>query len=129
MGSVERWGGYTVNLIHYQDAADVAAAILRGDGCGEGYYRSRVFLGADNHPVTFEDMMGAYFASDAVPEGGAVTFTGTSGSGGRGKKVDASSTYQVLGWTPRWESFAVFFGQGAQDWYAANDGVQGSGHA
>ncbi len=130
MGTVERWGGYTVNLIHYQDAAHVAAAILRGDGCADGYYRSRVFLGADNHPVTFDDMMQAYFASVAVPEGGSVTFTGSSASGGSGKRVDASATYAMLGWKPTWESFAAFFGAGeAKDWYAAQqDGVKGSGH-
>ena len=39
MGKVPRWGGYTVNLIHYEDAARLAAAVstcplcwLLGDG-------------------------------------------------------------------------------------------------
>ena len=27
MGKVPRWGGYTVNLIHYEDAARLAAAV------------------------------------------------------------------------------------------------------
>ena len=26
-GKVPRWGGYTVNLIHYEDAASLAAAV------------------------------------------------------------------------------------------------------
>ena len=29
MGKVPRWGGYTVNLIHYEDAARLAAAVSR----------------------------------------------------------------------------------------------------
>ena len=27
MGKVGRWAGYTVNLIHYEDAAELAAAV------------------------------------------------------------------------------------------------------
>ncbi len=27
MGQVPRWGGYTVNLIHYEDAASLTAAV------------------------------------------------------------------------------------------------------
>lgn len=27
MGEVPRWGGYTVNLIHYEDAATLTAAV------------------------------------------------------------------------------------------------------
>ena len=26
-GEVQRWGGYTVNLIHYEDAAGISAAV------------------------------------------------------------------------------------------------------
>lgn len=127
VGSVERWGGYTVNLIHYQDAADLAAAVLRGDGCPGGYYRARVFLGADNQPVTFSDMMDAFFASPAS-SGGSVEFTG-SPQGGRGKRVDASATWAALGWAPRWASFAAFLGAGGQDWYSSGAGVPGAGHS
>ncbi len=29
MSKVPRWGGYTVNLIHYEDAARLAAAVSR----------------------------------------------------------------------------------------------------
>jgi hypothetical protein len=29
-GKVQRWGGYTVNLLHYQDAAQLVAAVRRG---------------------------------------------------------------------------------------------------
>ncbi len=29
-GEVQRWGGYTVNLIHYEDAASLSAAVRPG---------------------------------------------------------------------------------------------------
>lgn len=52
---VPRWGGYTVNLIHYEDAASLCLAVLVGQGAEEqGPYRGRAFLGCDNAPVTFE---------------------------------------------------------------------------
>ena len=53
-GEVARWGGYTVNLIHYQDAAALCCAVLRGQGTGGAYYRARTFLGCDGAPVTFD---------------------------------------------------------------------------
>lgn len=28
-GEVQRWGGYTVNLIHYEDAAELCLAVLQ----------------------------------------------------------------------------------------------------
>ena len=50
-----RWGGYTVNLIHYEDAASLCLAALQGRGSeGGAYYRARTFLGCDGAPVTFE---------------------------------------------------------------------------
>lgn len=37
-GEVARYGGYVVNMLHYEDAARLAFAILKGDGCeGQGY--------------------------------------------------------------------------------------------
>ena len=29
-GEVQRWGGYTVNLIHYEDAASLSATVRPG---------------------------------------------------------------------------------------------------
>lgn len=54
-GEVQRWGGYTVNLIHYEDAARLCLAVLQGAGSPDGApYRGRTFLGCDGSPVTFE---------------------------------------------------------------------------
>ncbi len=35
-GEVARWGGYTVNLIHYEDAAELCLAVLQASGEGGG---------------------------------------------------------------------------------------------
>lgn len=51
---VARWGGYTVNLIHYEDAASLCLAVLQGRGSPCGPYRGQAFLGCDGSPVTFE---------------------------------------------------------------------------
>jgi nucleoside-diphosphate-sugar epimerase len=47
---VPRWGGYTVNLLHYEDAASLAVAAL---GAGPAS-RGRAYIGADGAPVTFQ---------------------------------------------------------------------------
>ncbi|GLI63574.1 hypothetical protein VaNZ11_006574 [Volvox africanus] len=118
VGTVPRPGGYVVNLLHYEDAAGMGAAILRGDGSGP--FRSRVFLGADGHPVTFEDMVESCFSSGVFPRS-AVTFTGSfpeGGLSGRGKRVDNEASRLALGgWKPRYASFAEFMAAGGNDFY------------
>lgn len=108
-GEVARYGGYTVNMLHYQDAAGLAAAILRGDGAADGAYRGRVFVGADNHPLTFQEMVDACFASGLFS--GAVNFTAPApvGGVGLGKRVNNNVTRQQLGWAPEFSSFREFF--------------------
>jgi nucleoside-diphosphate-sugar epimerase len=126
-GEVARYGGYTVNMLHYEDAARLAFAILRGDGAADGKgYRGRVFLGADNHPVTFDDMMAACFGSGVMQ--GSVKFTGTPETGGLGKKVNNDATRKELGWEPKYSSFREFFYAGAKDLYNSET-FQGMGMA
>jgi hypothetical protein len=53
-GTVARPGDNIVNLLHYEDAASLAVAVLDGAGRGgTGAYRGQVFIGCDNHPITF----------------------------------------------------------------------------
>lgn len=74
-GEVARWGGYTVNMLHYEDAARIAMAVLAGDGSEEGKgWRGQVFVGTDGHPLTFQEMVDACFASGLFS--GSVKFTG-----------------------------------------------------
>jgi nucleoside-diphosphate-sugar epimerase len=122
---VARYGGYSVNMLHYEDAARLALAILRGDGCSAaedgGNYRGAVFVGCDNHPLTFQEMVDACVASGQFGAGaGSVTFTGTpENGGGLGKVVTNDATRRQLGgWTPKYDSFQDFFlKQGGQDVY------------
>ncbi|GIL82117.1 hypothetical protein Vretimale_7121 [Volvox reticuliferus] len=118
VGTVPRPGAYVVNLLHYEDAAGMGAAILRGDGSGP--FRGRVFLGADGNPVTFEDMVESCFNSGVFPRT-AVTFTGSLPEGvssGRGKLVANETSRNALGgWRPRYPSFVEFMAAGGKDFY------------
>ncbi|KAI8465729.1 MAG: hypothetical protein J3K34DRAFT_525149 [Monoraphidium minutum] len=111
-GEVARYGGYTVNMLHYEDAAGLAAAVLRGDGAPAadgGAYRGRVFVGADGHPLTFDDMVAACFESGLFA--GSVKFTAPPPEGGvgLGKRVRNDVTRRQLGWAPKYASFREFF--------------------
>ncbi len=46
-GQVDRWGGYTINLIHYEDAASLCLAV-RGDAVSEagGFQPEQAFRGS-----------------------------------------------------------------------------------
>ncbi|KXZ56139.1 hypothetical protein GPECTOR_1g118 [Gonium pectorale] len=116
--NVPRPAGYVVNLLHYEDAAGMAAAILRGDGSGP--FRGRVFLGADGHPIRFDDMIEACFSTGVFPRV-PVNFTGSLPEGGKsglGKVVDASASLAALGgWAPKYASFQVFMAAGGKDFY------------
>lgn len=126
-GEVQRWGGYLVNLIHYEDAAGLCLAVLRGDGSSEPY-RGRVFLGCDGSPITFDDMMAATLDSGAFQ--GSVTFTAKEGPV-KGKRMSNPATRAQLGWQPKYPSYADFMRQtGAKDWYTAQEAaVAGMPHA
>ena len=110
-GEIARYGGYTVNMLHYEDAASLAAAILRGDGAPTGgAWRGRVFVGADNHPLTFQEMVDACFDSGAFS--GSVKFTAPAPTNGvgLGKRVNNDITRRKLGgWAPKHNSFVDFY--------------------
>lgn len=98
-GIVEARPDHILNLIHYEDAASLAIAILRKK------LRSRIFLGCDNHPVSRQDVM------DLVDRSGKFgkkfqKFTGTSDP--LGKKLNNSKTRAEIGWEPTYPSFAHF---------------------
>ncbi|GAB4817924.1 hypothetical protein N2152v2_004970 [Parachlorella kessleri] len=113
---VDRWAGYTVNLIHYEDAASLALAVLTGQGA-QAPYRGQAFLGCDGSPVTFEDMMQATLRSGAFP-GASYTFVGKEGPV-KGKRMSNPRTRQQLQWRPKYPSFIEFMEAGAKDWYNA----------
>lgn len=107
-----------VNLIHYEDAARLAFSILRGDGAAPGSHRGRVFIGTDNVPVSFADMMVACISSGVFQ--GNVTFTGTEAEAtSKGKRVTNHETRKALGgWLPKYPSFKQFMEAGGNDFYS-----------
>jgi nucleoside-diphosphate-sugar epimerase len=130
-GEVARWGGYMVNMIHYEDAAGLCAAVLKGQGADDKKYRSEVFVGCDDAPISFEDMMAAISRS-GVLEGTAV-FTERESGGNLGKKMSNEKTREQLGWSPKYPSIASFFEESkGEDWYfkcSESAAVKGMPHA
>ncbi|KAK9814534.1 hypothetical protein WJX72_007487 [[Myrmecia] bisecta] len=118
MGKVPRWSGYTVNLIHYEDAASLSLAVLEGHEKEGQPFRSRTFVGCDGAPVTFQDMMNATLASGVF--NGEVTFTGEEGPS-KGKLMGNCRTREALHWRPKYPSFEDFMLSGAQDVYSMSD--------
>lgn len=114
---VPRWGGYTVNLLHYEDAARLAKSVVSGEGSGP--FRGQVFIGCDNHPVTFQDMMTACTASNVPSLQGEVRWTLPESESTKGKKVSNPKTREILGgWKPKYDSFEQFVKvNGAKDIY------------
>eukprot|EP00193_Tetraselmis_chui_P001975 CAMPEP_0177758038 /NCGR_PEP_ID=MMETSP0491_2-20121128/3972_1 /TAXON_ID=63592 /ORGANISM="Tetraselmis chuii, Strain PLY429" /LENGTH=289 /DNA_ID=CAMNT_0019273747 /DNA_START=29 /DNA_END=896 /DNA_ORIENTATION=- len=82
-GEVERWGGYCINLIHYEDAASLAVAALQGGT------RGQLYVGCDGVPVTLEEMMQAVAGCGNFE--GSCTFTGEAG-GDSGKRMSNGKT-------------------------------------
>ncbi|MEW5314259.1 MAG: hypothetical protein WDW38_005770 [Sanguina aurantia] len=114
MQQVPRFGGSGLNLLHYEDAASLTAAILRGSSSGP--FRNRLFLGCDNHPLTYQDMMTAYESSAAFTWPGPCEFTEKTGAG-LTRLSNNSATRQELSWEPKYASFAAFMAAGGQDVY------------
>ena len=125
-GEVARWGGYLVNMIHYEDAASICAAVLKGQGAEGQQYRSRVFVGCDDKPVTFEDMMASIEKSGVLP--GHVVFTEKDGGGNLGKKMTNDATRRQLQWSPKYSSIVDFFKEHqANDWYVSHQDATKAG--
>ncbi|KAF8084873.1 hypothetical protein N665_0694s0007 [Sinapis alba] len=92
---------HILNLIHYEDAASLAVAIMKKKAGG------RIFLGCDNHPLSRQEVM------DLMDQSGKFDkkFKGfTSTSGPLGKKLNNSRTRAEIGWEPKYPSFAQFLG-------------------
>uniref|UniRef100_F6HDH6 NAD(P)-binding Rossmann-fold superfamily protein n=1 Tax=Vitis vinifera TaxID=29760 RepID=F6HDH6_VITVI len=98
-GTVEARPDHILNLIHYEDAASLAVAILKKKRHGQ------IFLGCDNHPVSRQELM------DLVNKSGKFSkkfeaFTGTSDP--LGKRLNNSKTREEIGWQPKYPSFSQF---------------------
>lgn len=111
VGDVPRWGGATLNLIHYEDAASLAVAALQDGRPGA------LYVGCDGAPLSYEDMMAAWEAAT----GQGATFSGAPPAGGAsGKRMANPATRAELAWTPKYASFAEFCAAGASDYYTTS---------
>ncbi|KAL2335694.1 hypothetical protein Fmac_016907 [Flemingia macrophylla] len=86
-------------MLPHQDAASLTVAILKKK------FRGQIFLGSDNHPLSRQEMM------DLVNKSGKFNkkfdkFIGTDGP--LGKRLNNTKTRQVVGWEPKYPSFARF---------------------
>ncbi|QDZ21263.1 hypothetical protein HOP50_05g37920 [Chloropicon primus] len=104
--NVPRWGDSVINLIHYEDAADLCYSIMTGERKGE------VFLGCDSNPISFQKMMDATLMSGEYT--GHFKFTGEEQEFA-GKLASNNQTREALGWKPKFESFESFMSAGARD--------------
>ncbi|KAK7319233.1 hypothetical protein RJT34_03951 [Clitoria ternatea] len=98
-GIVDIRPDHILNLIHYEDAASLAVSILKKK------FHGQIFLGCDNHPLSRQEMM------DLVNNSGKFSknfdkFTGTNDP--LGKRLNNTRTRQVVGWEPKYPSFAHF---------------------
>jgi len=95
-----------LNLIHYQDAASLCAAVLASGAKGQ------VFMGCENNPVTKADMMEAVYATNKF---GTEKVNFTTSEGSLGRRMNNQQTRDALQWEPKYSSFEAFakaYGQG-----------------
>ncbi|KAL0862424.1 hypothetical protein Bca101_041542 [Brassica carinata] len=102
---------HILNLIHYEDAASLAVAIMKKKAGG------RIFLGCDNLPLSRQEVMDLMDQSgkfDKKFKGFTSEFLSvideTCTSGPLGKKLNNSKTRAEIGWEPKYPSFAQFLG-------------------
>ncbi|WVZ71141.1 hypothetical protein U9M48_019761 [Paspalum notatum var. saurae] len=100
-GTLDARPDHILNLIHYEDAASLAIAIMNKR------LRGQVFVGCDNEPLSREEIM------DRVNKSGKfdTEFQGFTGTGGPlGKRMENSRTRAEIGWQPKYPSFTQFLG-------------------
>lgn len=78
-------------------------------------HRNQVFIGCDEAPLTFTEMVNA--CKEHAGYKGDVKFTGTADSAG--KTITGKASQKVLGWAPKYNGFVSFMKDtGGTDWYS-----------
>ena len=97
-----------INLIHYEDAAALIAAVLEAELAGQ------LLLGCDNQALSRQQIVDAAcqlpeYATTTSPQFmmAANAHTGRSADE-KGKVYDNARTRLLTCWQPRWKSFADF---------------------
>lgn len=119
---VQRPGDYIVNLLHYEDAASLTTHVLAG--AGGSVHRQCVFLGSDNNPVTFRDMMDACMKNPMFAGQPPVEWLVPDQGPNKSKRVDNSATRLLLGgWKPKYDSFVSFMTEHEGKDFYTNSGL------
>ncbi|WOL15739.1 hypothetical protein Cni_G24520 [Canna indica] len=100
-GTVDSRPDHIVNLIHYEDAASLAIAIMKRN------LRGGIFNGCDDQPLSRQELMDCVNRSKRYSK----KFLGFTGSDGPlGKRMNNSKTRTQIGWQPKFTSFPQFLG-------------------
>ena len=99
-GEVDSNADGMVNLLHYEDAADVCVEALVSGKPG------MIYLASDDEPVTRENLCKAAVASGSIQNAEMPTFA--SQTGAPGKIIDSSLTKEKLKWSPKYPSFQEY---------------------
>jgi hypothetical protein len=91
------WAGGLINLIHRDDAAEVAARLLASS------LSPSIWCLSDGTPLSREEIDRAWSARHSLPK---IRFTAPSGP--LGKRVCSNKIRSALDWKPRWLSFVEF---------------------
>lgn len=84
-------------------------------GSSTGPFKGEVFIGCDDHPLTFQEMMDA--CTEYGPFEGEVQFSGIPSA--PGKTVDSKASRAKLRWAPKYTSFVEFMKTtSGKDWYS-----------
>ncbi|KAL6615314.1 hypothetical protein ACP70R_037584 [Stipagrostis hirtigluma subsp. patula] len=100
-GTVDARPDHILNLIHYEDAASLAIAIMKKR------LRGRIFVGCDNEPLSRQEIM------DRVNRSGKFDYQVSRlhwTDGPLGKRMENSKTRAEIGWQPKYPCFTEFLG-------------------
>lgn len=87
-----------VNMLHYEDAAGVAIALLAGER-----RRGEAFIASDEAVITRRGICEAAIASKLFTDASMPQFTQEDGP--IGKRCDSSKSKATLRWKPKYPSF------------------------
>mmetsp|Transcript_9084 Transcript_9084/g.39973 ORF Transcript_9084/g.39973 Transcript_9084/m.39973 type:complete len:97 (-) Transcript_9084:919-1209(-) len=92
-------------MIHYNDAASLALAILEA---GKDKTSGKFFLGVDNRPLTRREICEAALQDPIYADKTIPPFTGLDEPAGK-KRLDNSQTRSALNWQPKNSSMQTYF--------------------
>lgn len=113
IGEVTSAPNGNVNLIHYGDAAHAVVLALKLSSVELSKLERRTFLAAARERITRKGICEAALKHPLFKESSMPAFPNDEHTP-RERIYDNELTRKILGWTPRWESFAHFMREDAE---------------